>query len=116
MGLMKAVQDLDLRPPPGKELHLECQVSSSPGRKLLSSNLAQGSSIGAYTTQWTNELHCSARGESAEKWLDTNRKRREQLPYPPLKIIFPSLQTVRQSVLGEPVRRAPFFLLWGGRF
>ncbi|KIP12180.1 hypothetical protein PHLGIDRAFT_124343 [Phlebiopsis gigantea 11061_1 CR5-6] len=87
-GLMKALQDMNLRPPAGKELQLECQ-------------LAQGSSIGAYTTQWTNEFYCSTRGESAEQWLDESRKRREKLPYPPLKILFPTRQTVQQSELGE---------------
>ena len=51
-----------------------------------------------------NEFHWSARGESAEDWLDVKKAHREKLPYPSVKIIFPSLKTVRESVLGEPVR------------
>jgi len=51
-----------------------------------------------------NEFHWSARGESAEDWLDMKRAHREKLPYPPVKIIFPSLKTVKATVLGEPVR------------
>jgi len=49
-----------------------------------------------------NEFHWSARGESAEDWLDIKKAHREKLPYPPVKIIFPSLKTVRATVLGEP--------------
>jgi len=56
-----------------------------------------------YTTQWLNEFHWSARGESAEDWLDKPKKHREQLPYPPIKIVFPSKMTVQQSKLGEQV-------------
>ncbi|KAF8128029.1 hypothetical protein EV363DRAFT_452845 [Boletus edulis] len=87
--LMKAVRDLGLRTGKGKaarDLVLECQ----------------GSSIGTYSTQWLNEFHWSARGESAEDWLDEPKSRRSKLPWPPVKIIFPSLKTVRASVLGEP--------------
>ena len=82
---MKSLQDLGLRTPRRKELLLECQ----------------GSSTGAYTTQWLNEFYTSARGESAESWLDTPRARRAKLPLPSMKILFPSKQTVRASVLGE---------------
>jgi hypothetical protein len=63
----------------------------------------QGSSLGIYTTQWFNEFHWSARGESAEDWLDEPKKRREQLPYPPIKLVFPTKVTVQQSALGEQV-------------
>ena len=63
----------------------------------------QGSSLGVYTTQWLNEFHWSARGESAEDWLDEPRKHRERLPYPPIKLIFPTKKTVQQSKLGEQV-------------
>lgn len=52
-----------------------------------------------------NEFHWSARGESAEDWLDIKKAHREKAPYPPIKIIFPSNKTVKNSVLGEPVRR-----------
>lgn len=64
----------------------------------------QGSSIGTYSTQWMNEFHYSARGESPEDWLDIKKAHREKQPYPPIKIIFPSLKTVKATVLGEPVR------------
>ncbi|KAG8215114.1 tyrosyl-DNA phosphodiesterase-domain-containing protein [Butyriboletus roseoflavus] len=87
--LMKAVRDLGLRTGKGKaakELVLECQ----------------GSSIGSYSTQWLNEFHWSARGESAEEWLDEPKTRRSKIPWPPVKIVFPSLKTVRATVLGEP--------------
>ncbi|OAX34687.1 phospholipase D/nuclease [Rhizopogon vinicolor AM-OR11-026] len=85
--LMKAVRDMGLRTGKGKaakDLVVECQ----------------GSSIGIYSTQWLNEFHWSARGESAEDWLDEKTKR-TKLPWPPVKIVFPSLKTVRDSVLGE---------------
>ncbi|EMD34993.1 hypothetical protein CERSUDRAFT_54191, partial [Gelatoporia subvermispora B] len=85
-GLMKAVRDMGAQVPKGKQMVLECQ----------------GSSIGTYSTQWMNEFHCSARGESAQSWLDVSRARRSKLPWPAVKLIFPSLRTVRESVLGEP--------------
>ncbi|KAF8637115.1 hypothetical protein AX17_003019 [Amanita inopinata Kibby_2008] len=86
--LMMAVRNMGLRTGNGrtaKDLVLECQ----------------GSSLGYYTTQWMNEFHWSARGESAEDWLDTLKKRREKLPYPPIKIIFPSKKIVQESAGGE---------------
>ncbi|KAF9491900.1 phospholipase D/nuclease [Pleurotus eryngii] len=61
----------------------------------------QGSSIGHYTTQWMNEFYLSATGQSTEKWLDQTKRKREALSYPPIKIIFPSLKTVRATVMGE---------------
>lgn len=87
--LMKAVRELGLRTGSGKsaqDLIVECQ----------------GSSIGTYSTQWLNEFHYSARGESPEDWLDEPKARRTKLPWPPVKILFPSLRTVKQTVLGEP--------------
>jgi len=66
----------------------------------------KGSSLGNYTTQWMNEFHWSARGESAESWLDDPKSRRMKLPWPSIKIIFPSLKTVKESVLGELVTNA----------
>ncbi|GLB44401.1 putative tyrosyl-DNA phosphodiesterase [Lyophyllum shimeji] len=86
--IMQVVRAMGLRTGKGmgaKELVVECQ----------------GSSIGTYTTQWMNEFHWSARGESAEDWLDESKKRREKLPYPPIKIVFPTKTTVQQSRLGE---------------
>jgi tyrosyl-DNA phosphodiesterase-1 len=64
----------------------------------------QGSSIGAYTTQWLNEFHWSARGETAEDWLDKSKKSREKLPFPSVKIVFPTRATVQASAGGEEVR------------
>ena len=74
-----------------------------PTASSTNSFQGQGSSIGIYTTQWFNEFYWSARGESAEDWLDEPKKRREQLPYPPIKVVFPSKTTVQQSRLGEEV-------------
>ncbi|KAG6331157.1 hypothetical protein ID866_7933 [Astraeus odoratus] len=86
--LMKAVRELGLRTGKGKaarDLLVECQ----------------GSSIGTYSTQWLNEFHYSARGESAQDWLDEPKGRRTKLPLPPVNILFPSLRTVQESLLGE---------------
>ncbi|TFK84746.1 phospholipase D/nuclease [Polyporus arcularius HHB13444] len=84
-SLMKALIDMGAKPPSGKELVLECQ----------------GSSLGTYSTQWLNEFYCSARGESAQTWLDVSKARRAKLPFPPIKILFPTARYVRESVLGE---------------
>ncbi|KAK7684382.1 hypothetical protein QCA50_012329 [Cerrena zonata] len=84
-ALMKGIRDVGGRTPKGKELVLECQ----------------GSSVGTYSTQWMNEFYCSTRGDSAEEWLDQPKTRRSKLPYPPIKILFPSAKTVKESVLGE---------------
>jgi hypothetical protein len=51
-----------------------------------------------------NEFHWSARGESAESWLDHPKRSREKQPYPPVKIIFPTKATVQESAAGEKVR------------
>ncbi|KAK2460371.1 hypothetical protein APHAL10511_007536 [Amanita phalloides] len=84
--LMKAIRNMGLRTGKGRTIVLECQ----------------GSSLGYYTTQWMNEFHWSARGESAEEWLDRPKRRREKQPYPPFKIIFPTKKLVQESALGEP--------------
>ncbi|KAF8800390.1 phospholipase D/nuclease [Phlegmacium glaucopus] len=86
--LMAAVRKLGMRTGTSKQakpLLLECQ----------------GSSLGIYTTQWINEFHLSARGESAEDWLDRTKKSREKLPYPPVKLIYPTKTTVQDSAMGE---------------
>ncbi|KIJ62339.1 hypothetical protein HYDPIDRAFT_30594 [Hydnomerulius pinastri MD-312] len=88
MRLMKAVRDLGLQTGQGKaakELSIECQSSS----------------VGTYSTQWMNEFHWSARGEPADDWLHEPKARRSKLPWPPVKIMFPSLSTVKASTLGE---------------
>ena len=51
-----------------------------------------------------NEFYCSARGISARSWLDESKKQRKMLSWPPIKIIFPSLQTVEDSISGYSVR------------
>ncbi|ETW80095.1 hypothetical protein HETIRDRAFT_459808 [Heterobasidion irregulare TC 32-1] len=61
----------------------------------------QGSSIGTYSTQWVNEFYGSASGESPEKWLDEPKSRRAKLPWPLVKILFPTRAWVQGSVLGE---------------
>ncbi|KAJ8468157.1 hypothetical protein ONZ51_g9818 [Trametes cubensis] len=83
--LMKAVMDMGAATPEGKELVLECQ----------------GSSIGNYSTMWMNEFYKCARGESPQKWLEMTKARRSKTPYPPVKILYPTAQYVRESVLGE---------------
>ncbi|KAI9058657.1 phospholipase D/nuclease [Trametes sanguinea] len=83
--LMKALIDMGAATPSGKELVLECQ----------------GSSIGSYSSTWMNEFYRSARGESTQSWLDMPKGRRAKVPYPPIKILFPTTQYVRESVLGE---------------
>ena len=84
---MKALIDMGGKTPSTKELVLECQ----------------GSSVGNYSTQWLNEFYCSARGESAQTWLDVSKARRAKLPFPPVKILFPTARYVRESRLGEAV-------------
>ncbi|CCM05286.1 uncharacterized protein FIBRA_07498 [Fibroporia radiculosa] len=84
-ALMKALRNLNAAADKDKEVILECQ----------------GSSIGNYSTQWMNEFHCSARGESAQSWLDVSKARRAKLSFPPVKILFPTSQYVRDSALGE---------------
>ena len=88
--LMKALIDMGAATAKDKdkELVLECQ----------------GSSIGAYGTAWLNEFYCSARGESAQTWLDKPKARRAKLPFPQIRILFPTAQYVRERVVGEQVR------------
>ncbi|KAI0673243.1 phospholipase D/nuclease [Trametes maxima] len=83
--LMKALIDMHAATPQDKELVLECQ----------------GSSIGNYSSTWLNEIYRSARGESAEHWLKMSKATRAKLPLPPIQILFPTTQYVRDSKLGE---------------
>ncbi|QRV99330.1 tyrosyl-DNA phosphodiesterase 1 [Ceratobasidium sp. AG-Ba] len=84
IALMKAIRDMGAA---SDSVKIECQ----------------GSSIGSYSTAWTNEFISSARGISPEKWLDTPKTRRSKAPHPnSLRIVFPSLATVDASVLGRP--------------
>ncbi|KAG6816179.1 hypothetical protein H0H87_008053 [Tephrocybe sp. NHM501043] len=105
---MQAVRDMGLRTGKGKglkEIGLECQVGCCRCEDQTSIHVMihekKGSSLGIYTTQWFNEFHWSARGESAEEWLDQPKKRREKLPYPPIKVVYPTKATVQQTILGE---------------
>ncbi|KAG8681646.1 hypothetical protein FRC08_015504, partial [Ceratobasidium sp. 394] len=83
VALMKAVRDMGAA---SDTVRIECQ----------------GSSIGTYSTAWTNEFMSSARGISPEQWLDTPKARRSKAPHPPtMRIVFPSLSTVDASVLGR---------------
>ncbi|EJD52434.1 phospholipase D/nuclease [Auricularia subglabra TFB-10046 SS5] len=86
-SLLKALRDLGADTPGSCKLLLECQ----------------GSSIGQYTRRWTHQFYRSARGEPSEKfsWI-AKQSAFDNLPYPPIKIIFPSLRTVEESVLGKP--------------
>ncbi|KZS89546.1 phospholipase D/nuclease [Sistotremastrum niveocremeum HHB9708] len=83
--LMKAIREANARAGPNRDVMLECQ----------------GSSVGTYSTQWLNEFFHSGLGESAQQWLDQPKARRSKLAFPPVKIIFPSLKTVRASRGGE---------------
>ncbi|KAF8595289.1 phospholipase D/nuclease [Ceratobasidium sp. AG-I] len=83
VALMKAVMDMKAA---DEGVEIECQ----------------GSSIGAYSTSWTNEFMSSARGVSPETWLDIPKTRRTKAHPSGLKIVFPSLSTVDTSVLGRP--------------
>ncbi|KAB5588884.1 Tyrosyl-DNA phosphodiesterase [Ceratobasidium theobromae] len=84
VALMKAIRDRGVA---SEQVKIECQ----------------GSSIGAYSTQWTNEFMSSTKGISPETWLDVSKTRRAKASHPTgLKIVFPSLRTVESSVLGRP--------------
>ncbi|KAG2127426.1 hypothetical protein BD769DRAFT_1460497 [Suillus cothurnatus] len=48
-----------------------------------------------------SQFYWSARGESAENWLDELKSRHAKLSWLPVKTVFPSLKTVHDSVLGE---------------
>ncbi|KAH9052725.1 hypothetical protein EDB87DRAFT_1581479 [Lactarius vividus] len=84
-ALMRAVSRLN---PQQRAVSLECQ----------------GSSIGAYSAGWLAEFTLSARGASPEAALNAPKSRRAAMPMPSpstLKILFPTLDWVRGSVLGE---------------
>ncbi|KAG8908783.1 hypothetical protein FRB99_003021 [Tulasnella sp. 403] len=84
-ALGKAIKALGASLPDGNELHLEYQ----------------GSSIGTYSASWINEFYASAKGWSLDQWFDYKASKGE-LTYPTnIKILFPSLETVDNSVLGR---------------
>ncbi|CAE6457156.1 unnamed protein product [Rhizoctonia solani] len=83
LALMKAVRDMGAK---SDDVSIECQ----------------GSSIGNYSPSWTNEFMSSAKGISPDTYLDTPKARRSKAPHPSgLKVIYPSLRTVDESVLGR---------------
>jgi len=84
---MKIIRNMGMRTNKTQSLALECQ----------------GSSLGVYTTQWMNEFYASARGNSGRDLLDKTKKAKEKLPYPPIKVLFPTLKTVQASANGELV-------------
>lgn len=67
--------------------------------------LFQGSSVGKCNKVWLKEFYHSASGASAQDWIGKPKKA-DRLPWPGkagVKILFPSLGTVRESRLGEAV-------------
>ena len=105
-ALHRVLRELGAETPSDKKLILECQVTHSGSHSIplpLTFDSSQGSSIGRYSTQWMNEFYCSAQGSSSDKfsWIGKSTAR-AKLPYPPIKILFPSLKTVSDSVLGLP--------------
>ena len=64
----------------------------------------QGSSIGAYSATWLSEFALSGKGGSPKALLNASKSRRAATPIPSsntLKILFPTRDWVRNSVLGE---------------
>ena len=71
--------------------------------------LSQGSSVGSCNKVWLKEFYHSASGASAQDWIG-KQKKADRLPWPGtrgIKILFPTLRTVRESRLGEAVSLAP---------
>ncbi|KAG9019606.1 hypothetical protein FRB90_012452 [Tulasnella sp. 427] len=89
-SLLKAIRELGATCPDGKDLSLECQ----------------GSSLGTYSASWLNEFMSSAKGQPLTRWFSwKNQQPRGKIPMPSasrLKILFPSLNTVDNSVLKRP--------------
>ncbi|EJU04821.1 phospholipase D/nuclease [Dacryopinax primogenitus] len=79
--LGEAVRQLKAQPPTGKRLNLEYQ----------------GSSIGNYTTQYLNDFYKSGCGLSP----DVSKRRPKAQPWPAIQIVYPSLTTVDNTVLGR---------------
>jgi tyrosyl-DNA phosphodiesterase 1 len=77
---------------------------SGTGQHRPPHGLQQGSSIGTYSAAWLTEFVLSARGASPEAWLNSPKSRRVGTSPPSpdtLKILFPTRDWVRSSVLGE---------------
>lgn len=107
---MKVVMDVGAVPRQGWEVALECQVRTP--RAIVWScclqqgiSLLQGSSVGKCNKVWLKEFYHSASGASAQDWI-AKPKRADRLLWPGkrgIKILFPTLRTVRESKLGEAV-------------
>ncbi|KAH9966318.1 tyrosyl-DNA phosphodiesterase-domain-containing protein [Lactifluus volemus] len=98
-SLMRAVGQLN---PQKWAVSLEYQVRT--GQHRPPHGLQQGSSIGTYSAAWLTEFVLSARGASPEAWLNSPKSRRVGTSPPSpdtLKILFPTRDWVRSSVLGE---------------
>jgi tyrosyl-DNA phosphodiesterase-1 len=71
----------------------------------------QGSSVGRCNKVWLKEFYHSASGASAQDWI-SNPKKADRLIWPGkrgVKILFPTLRTVRESKLGETVSQSLSF-------
>lgn len=102
---MRAVSRLN---PRQRGISLEYQVSSfwemRNGPRQYHNESQQGSSIGAYSAAWLSEFCLSGKGGSPEASLNASKSRRAATPMPSsntLKILFPTLDWVRNSVFGE---------------
>ena len=76
---------------------------------LTEISLLQGSSVGNCNKVWLKEFYHSASGASAQDWIG-KQKKADRLPWPGkrgIKILFPTLRTVRESRLGEAVSLSP---------
>lgn len=108
VAMMKAVIDIGAHANQPKRRSLlvhyhQSRSESTIGKQKNDTELVlecQGSSIGQYTTQWLNEIYSSCAGISPEKWLHKSKQSRSNLPFPNIKILFPSLRTVQNSILG----------------
>jgi len=67
--------------------------------------------VGKCNKVWLKEFYHSASGASAQDWIGKTKKA-DKLPWPGrgcVKILFPTLRTVRESRLGEAVSLSPSF-------
>jgi tyrosyl-DNA phosphodiesterase-1 len=71
----------------------------------------QGSSLGAYNAKWLNDFYSACEGRD----LPTIQRRQGSSVMPPVKIIFPSLATVDNSINGRPVSKPRWRVLTTGR-
>ncbi|EJT99107.1 phospholipase D/nuclease [Dacryopinax primogenitus] len=83
--LSAIIRDSRAQPKKGKVLNIECQ----------------GSSVGNCTTQYLNEVYKSCCGIDPISWIDIPMSRQVRQPWPPVKILFPTLKTVDDSVFGR---------------